>query len=180
MNNLVDPFANENFQYDPNAENRMDLNRASPFTTTELVNIGGNLFYKKQRISTESVHIWNTIYRGIAPEALYDELHDYFPNIGTQVNQNHEIACKKAQNFLETKGYYHTDLYHKNHDGSIHHNSTNVRQIGNNYYPIDMDKIITLTQKGGVRKRKRKYNIKSYKKQKKQRKKKSKTKKSNL
>ena len=57
MNNLVDPFANENFQYDPNAENRMDLNRASPFTTTELVNIGGNLFYKKQRISTESVHI---------------------------------------------------------------------------------------------------------------------------
>ena len=51
---------------------------------------------------------------------------------------------------------------------------------GTKYYPIDMDKIITLTLKGGLRKRKRKYNIKSYKKQKKQRKKKSKTKKSNL
>ena len=83
------------------------------------------------------------------------------------MNQNHEIACEKAQNFLETKGYYHTDLYHLNkQDGSIHYNPTNVRQIGNNYYPIDMDKIITLTQKGCIRKRKRKYNIKSYKKQK--------------
>lgn len=112
---------------------------------------------------------------------MYGELHDYFPNIGTQVNQNHEIACQKAQNFLKSKGYYHTDLYHLNkQDGSIHYNPTNVRQIGNNYYPIDMDKIITLPQKGGIRKRKRKYNIKSYKKQKKQRKKKSKTKKSNI
>lgn len=176
-----DPFANELFQYDSDAENRMDLNRASPFTITERVNIRGNLFYKKTRISPESVKIWNTIYKGIAPEALHDELYDYFPNIGTQVNQDHTQACKEAQEFLESKGYYHTDLYHVNkHDGSIHYNSTNVRQIGNNYYPIDMDKIITLSKKGGIRKRKRKYNIKSYKKQKKQRKKKSKTKKSNL
>ena len=188
MSNFEDPFANELFQYDSDAENRMDLNRASPFTITESTYRDGDLFYKKTRINPEyvnipeTVHIWNTIYKEIPEikDAQYDNYYDYFPNIGTQVNKNHEKACKKAQEFLESKGYYHTDLYHKNHDGSIYYNSTNVRQIGTKYYPIDMDKIITLTLKGGLRKRKRKYNIKSYKKQKKQRKKKSKTKKSNL
>lgn len=45
MDNFVDPFADENFQYNPNAEYSLGLNSNSSFTITKLVNIGENSFY---------------------------------------------------------------------------------------------------------------------------------------
>lgn len=48
MDNFVDPFADENIEYDSNAEYSLGLNSNSSFTITKLVNIGENSFYKNR------------------------------------------------------------------------------------------------------------------------------------
>jgi hypothetical protein len=69
-------------------------------------------------------------------DAVYYEGFDYFPELGIDVpSAECLIACNYAQQQLVNLGLYHTDL----------NNCTNVKKLGNLYYPIDTNKITTIT-----------------------------------
>lgn len=107
-------------------------------------------YYKKQSISKpnenhHAVNIWNYLYgsqQGALLKLPYDAVfvydnesgkgYDYFPELGIDVpNSECLIACYYAQFALKNLGLYHTDL----------NNCTNVRKVGDIYYPIDTNKI---------------------------------------
>ena len=107
-------------------------------------------YYKKQSLSKpnenhHAVNIWNYLYGSqlgallnLPYDAVYvydNELgkgYDYYPELGIEVpNSECLIACYYAQFALKNLGLYHSDL----------NNCTNVRKVGDIYYPIDTNKI---------------------------------------
>jgi hypothetical protein len=119
-----------------------------PFSTSELVNINGNYFYKKPSVPS-SVNSWNYLYGSaglllrLNLQAFSQNGEDYFPALGEDVPKNEcNVACQRAQQKLNNVGLTHIDLF----DGRGYYNCTNVRKVNGDYFPIDMIKI---TQKGG-------------------------------
>ena len=129
----------------------------NPFPTTELVNIGGNNYYKKPSSGAYSAQSWNYLYGSTGVllrlnlQAYSQDGNDYFPLLGDDVPpQECYSACQIAQQKLNNIGLTHIDLF----DGKGNYNCTNVRKVNGDYYPIDMMKIIQV-QHGGRRKNKK-------------------------
>lgn len=120
----------------------------NPFAPSVLININGNNYYKKQSLSQpnenhSSVNVWNYLYGNqygkllpLSYNAEYFNGEDYFPELGIEVPPPEcAQACISAQKKLNEVGLYHTDM-----------NCTNVRKVGDEYYPIDTNKIIMMQQ----------------------------------
>jgi hypothetical protein len=163
-----------------------DLGEA--FQETVSMNIDGKTYYGKKIISEEnaksSFDMWNTLYNRdnglllkINETPLMIDKYLFFPELGNEVTENRKNACKIAQEKLVNIGYFHTDLYY---DKTGYYNYTNVREVNEDYYPIDFFKIVKIDSRGGKRKKTRKNKKgKKIKKRKKTKRKKTKRKKIN-
>jgi len=140
-----------------------DLGEA--FQKTVSININGKTYYGKKIISEEnanySLDMWNTLYNPntglllrINETPLMNHIYNnekylFFPELGNEVNENCKNACKIVQQKLENIGYFHMDLYDVN---SGYYNCNNVREVNEDYYPIDVFKIVKKSD-GGKRKK---------------------------
>lgn len=144
-NDFINDFAFDNDN--DNDNDGMDLTM-DPFAQTILINMYGNNYYKKKSLSQpkgihSSVNMWNYLYGNqtgrllrLPYDAKYIDKYDNFPELGIEVPQPEcAQACIIAQQKLNAIGLYHTDL----------NNCTNVRKVGDDYYPIDTDKIVMMT-----------------------------------
>jgi len=113
------------------------------FAPINKMKIKNHIFYKKYNNGLERSSLWNEFYgkSGLLlkrkVEAFTEDLYDFFPNLGKEVKRNCKKACLNAQKLLNRHGYYHTDLYH-----DTHFNCSNVVEVNNKFYPIDMAKIV--------------------------------------
>jgi hypothetical protein len=142
---MMNDIANNGFDdNDEGIDNNFDA-----FSPTEtFVGENGNKYYKKASLSQptgqhNSVNMWNYLYGSqtgallkLTFDAVYHDGFDYFPELGIDVpSAECLIACNYAQQQLVNLGLYHTDL----------NNCTNVKKVGNLFYPIDTNKIIMIT-----------------------------------
>ena len=159
--NDMDPnMFNETSEYKEDDLNMFD-DSILPFEETQKVEIDNNIYYKKSHNNNNNLYLWNELYghQGkllrLNLEAFTDQKgYDYFPELGEEVNGSNECfaACKKAYEKLLAIGYKHIDLFDKDTNW---YNCSNVRKLNNEYYPIDVSKIMFL---GGKKTKKRNKN----------------------
>ena len=143
----------------------------NPFSKVSLFVYDGTRYYKKNT-HAGSVDLWNELYGhdgiytaelGRSYVANYDGKDGYFPELGLEVDSsdpNFLEKCKAAYETLLSHGYHHNDLYNDNSNPK-YCNPTNLRKIGDKYYPIDTSKIMhTFAYGGKKRHTKRKRSIK--------------------
>uniref|UniRef100_A0A6C0BVC8 Uncharacterized protein n=1 Tax=viral metagenome TaxID=1070528 RepID=A0A6C0BVC8_9ZZZZ len=172
---------------------RMLMNLGDPdeaFQETVSININEKKYYGKKIISPEnaqySLDMWNTLYNPntglllrINETPLMNHIYNnekylFFSELGNEVTENCKNACKIAQEKLENIGYFHTDLYYNDY-----YNCNNVRKVNEDYYPIDVFKIVKKLDGGKRKKTNRKKTKRKKTKRKKTKRKKTKRKKIN-
>ena len=138
----------------------------NPFERTIKTTINGIDYYGKKvtdlTVFANYYYMWVKLYNdpGVLLkttnmpmfEQRSDGIYLFFPELGIPVpNSECETACKSAQDKLKNVGLYHADLY----DGNNRYNCTNVRKVGEEYYPIDVYKIYAInhSHKGGIGKK---------------------------
>lgn len=152
-------YENDSNTIDDAVDELIDPNFAAYENDSTFEEINNIPYFVKQQLhkSDRSTRLWNTLYSHLQlPVAFTFQGHDYYPKMGDDVPINEcKKACQVAQETLIRHGYFHTDLFEINDENELYYNCTNVRKVGNNYYAIDMDKIIPLREEPVSKKRKK-------------------------
>lgn len=100
----------------------------------------GKIYFRKLHVYP-AVETWNQLYPALLDlgyPAVTHEGYDYFPKIGNPVKRSKDplSICKSAQDKLNELGYESIELT------PTQCNITNAREYNDDYYPIDMLKIV--------------------------------------